>query len=468
MRADQGHREAMANVDTAWLRMDSAQNPMVINGVLIIDEPMTRHEFIALISARIVQRYRRFRQRPIKEGRQYFWQECADIDMGYHVPEMIAPERGAWSDAALKRACSDLVSEQLDFRRPLWRFYFMPNYNGGCAIFFRIHHSYGDGLALISVLDSLSDSSVLHSSPAAKFKFPKRQAKSKALWHRALFGAASLGFLSLFGAAWLYEASRVTFCRADSKTRYKRPLSARKNVSWAPSLPVTEVKDVAKSLGCSMNDVLLGCVAGSLRRNLIRHGETAEGVVLRATVPVNLRSLDQAAELGNHFGLVYLNLPIGEPTVEGRIKAVQKNMKSLKSGMQAIMTLHVIRALGYMPEVVERFAQRFFSSKASAVMTNVPGPSEPVRLNDKKVLKPMFWVPQSGGIGLGVSIFSYNNHVEFGFLADQALVENPQTLVDDFMAEFAEIRKKVLGDVEFLPQAYTELDQCEPVKLKAG
>jgi WS/DGAT/MGAT family acyltransferase len=198
--------------------------------------------------------------------------------------------------------------------------------------------------------------------------------------------------------------------------------------------------------------VILGCVAGSLRRYLERIGEPVNGVHLRATVPVNLRPLEEALELGNRFGLVYLALPVGEPTVEQRIRAVRRNMASLKSGVQAVMSYHVLGILGFFPKPVEKFFLNFFSSKASAVMTNVPGPSEPVYLKGKKLAKPMFWVPQSGGIGIGVSILSYDNKVEFGFVADAALVPEPQAMIDDFVAEFSDIKRQVLGVSAFSGQ----------------
>jgi len=191
-----------------------------------------------------------------------------------------------------------------------------------------------------------------------------------------------------------------------------------KQVAWASPLDVAEVKAVGKALGCTVNDVLLGCVAGSLRGYLASAGGSADGVTLRATVPVNLRPLSEAMNLGNHFGLVYLELPVAEPDASKRIAKVRQNMSTLKSGMQAQMTYGVLAMLGRFPEKVQRFALDFFSQKASAVMTNVPGPAEAIRFDGVALTHPMFWVPQSGNIGVGVSILSYAGNVEFGLIAD--------------------------------------------------
>ena len=441
-------REPMTNVDTAWLRMDSDENLMVINGLLFFDEPMSQEEFKTLLEERLVAQHKRFRQRPICEGNAYYWEELPELDMDYHLTSLVVDEGGD-PDEALRRTVSKLIPLPLESGKPLWRFHFVSGFKSGSAVLVRVHHSYADGIALISVLDSIADHSVLHSSPAARFKTPERKPKSDAVLHRLAFLFTSVLFYLGFAGAWLFEMLRVTFCRPDTKTAYKRALSPNKEVGWAPSLPVEQVKQVGKAMDCTINDVILGCVAGSLRRYLERIGEPVAGVCVRATIPVNLRPLDEALDLGNRFGLVYLELPVGGASPHDRIKAVQRSMKKLKNGMQAQMSYNVLGMLGYFPSVIERWALKFFSSKASAVMTNVPGPSEPVVLMGRKLSKPMFWVPQSGGIGIGVSILSYDNKVEFGFVADAALVPDPQAMIDDFVDEFKSIQAEVLGALSF-------------------
>ncbi len=82
---------------------------------------------------------------------------------------------------------------------------------------------------------------------------------------------------------------------------------------------------------------------------------------------------------------------------------------------------------------------RMFSRKATAVMTNVPGPQEPVYLEGCKIAEMMFWVPQSGSVGMGVSIQSYNNRVHFGLMTDQKLVKDPENIVSQFSREFEKL-----------------------------
>ncbi|MDX1693266.1 MAG: wax ester/triacylglycerol synthase family O-acyltransferase [Ketobacteraceae bacterium] len=447
MRTDNvNNREPMSVVDTAWLRMDSPENLMVINGVFQFEEHYPRSRLRELLEERLLA-IPRFRKKPVNDGKRYFWEEVPELDMDYHLTDAQLPPADN-EEKALREFANRLISSPLDADKPLWRFFYVEQYQGGTAVMFQVHHSYADGIALMSVLDALADESVLDSSPAARAGrgFPSNMATS---FMGKLLGALKTSLFYLgFAAGWIYEAMRVVLLPADSKTSYKRPLTTEKSVAWAPSLDVAEVKKVGKAMGCTINDVLLGCVAGSLRDYLVQQGEPVDGVVVRATVPVNLRPISKAMNLGNEFGLVYLDLPVGEKTALDRVRKVRQTMARLKNGIQAVMSYNVLGILGFFPLGFQRFALNFFSHKASAVMTNVPGPTKPVMLKGSPLAKPMFWVPQSGDIGIGVSILSYDGKVEFGLIADKALIHDPQEIVKGFVAEYEHLKESVLNSAE--------------------
>jgi hypothetical protein len=79
------------------------------------------------------------------------------------------------------------------------------------------------------------------------------------------------------------------------------------------------------------------------------------------------------------------------------------------------------------------------SEKASMVLTNVPGPSEPLYLAGGKIRDMMFWVPQSGKLGVGVSILSYNRQVFFGLIVDRRLVPEPGRIIQKFAVELEKL-----------------------------
>jgi hypothetical protein len=148
---------------------------------------------------------------------------------------------------------------------------------------------------------------------------------------------------------------------------------------------------------------------------------------------------DAAAVLGNHFGLVFLELPVGirDPLV--RVAEIHAAMSALKGSYQPVLTLGLMAALGMMPGSVEAAAIDLLSTKATAVATNVPGPRQPMFLAGRRISRLIFWVPQSGDIGLGLSILSYAGQVQFGLIADYKRVPDPDEVTARFQQEFEKL-----------------------------
>src|SRR5262249_33282277 len=167
--------------------------------------------------------------------------------------------------------------------------------------------------------------------------------------------------------------------------------------------------------------------------------EAVDGLTIRATVPVNLRPLEHAKKLGNHFGLVFLDLPVGEANPLRRLERVAANMRELKRSRQAALTFGLLAAVGMAPVSLQRMALEMFSRKATAVATNVPGPQMPLYLAGCEVRELMFWVPQNGTIGMGLSILSYNGRVHFGLIVDAKRVPEPEEIVRRFAREFEKL-----------------------------
>ncbi len=213
----------------------------------------------------------------------------------------------------------------------------------------------------------------------------------------------------------------------------------RKRAAWAQPLPLDEVKVMGKALGCSINDVLLSMATGALRDYLEEHGESVDGIEIRAVVPVNLRPPGKAHELGNQFGMVFLDLPIGIDHPMERLYELRRRMGALKGSYQPLIALGLLSAVGYGPRLIQEQVLGLLSQSASAVMTNVPGPANPLYFAGKRIAELNFWVPQSGGIGMGVSILSYNGRIQFGVITDVGLVPDPESLVSRFALEYEKL-----------------------------
>jgi WS/DGAT/MGAT family acyltransferase len=461
-------RESMSAVDAAWLRMDRQTNLMMIIGVWVLDEPLDFTRFRAVIAERFLQ-FGRFRYRPVDGLGGAHWEFDHDFDLDAHVCRVALPAPAGKRE--LESLVSDLAGMQLDARRPLWQFQLVENFAGGAAVIMRIHHCYADGIALTRVFMSLTDAgrepprTVTSSGPQRRKPDHSRESGSRlppvpgaALVQRVVSeGIGWIGRLAdvarhpdhagelahhALGAA--LELLRVAAMPDDPDIRFRGPLGAHKLAAWGEPLPLAEVRTVAHVLGCKINDVLMAAAAGALGHYLRQRGEDTDGLVLRAAVPVNLRDPQEAAALGNQFGLVFLELPVGIQDPLERVRAVSSYMSGLKSSYQPVLMLGVMAALGILGEQAERLAVDLLSSKATLVASNVPGPASQVFVAGSRIAQLMFWVPQSGGIGLGLSILSYNGRVQFGLIADRKRVPDPAAIAGRFADEFESILLAVL------------------------
>jgi hypothetical protein len=154
------HGERMSKVDTAWLRMDSAANLMMIVGVWVIHPKLKLTDLRQRIEERLLK-YPRFVQCAVEDAAGATWVEDSDFDIGNHLVTEMLPKtpRGSEQDA-LQDRLAQLTMEPLDKRHPLWQIHLVEDYKGGSAMMVRIHHCIADGIALISVTQSLVDGGV--------------------------------------------------------------------------------------------------------------------------------------------------------------------------------------------------------------------------------------------------------------------------------------------------------------------
>jgi diacylglycerol O-acyltransferase len=448
-------REKMSTVDTAWLRMDSDTNQMMIVGVAMLRKPVAVDELKAALASRFLS-HSRFRSQVVHDVAGAWWQET-EVDLDDHVVQvrLDAPHGGASNKPRLQALVGQLSRQPLDPSRPLWQMHLVD----GCigedgqprqALVIRIHHCIADGVALVGVFMSMFDSSA-----DAPPRPPKARAASPAdpldeAWAAFTKYAGMmtdlenlpmhLSKLGMTAGQLAVDAIRLSAMEEDSPTRLKGKPGGIKHVAWSEPLPLYEVKAVSKAYGCSINDVLMASVAGAIRSYLVHKGDTVDDDCdVRAMVPVNLRKPEQQGKLGNAFGLVPLVLPVGIEDPVARLYEVHERMNELKGSMTALVAMSVLGVLGATPKQVQTEVQNYFSRKATAVMSNVPGPQAPLFLAGSQLDQCMFWVPQSGDIGIGVSILSYNGGVQFGIVTDDALVKDPEQIIARFAPEFEKL-----------------------------
>src|SRR5262249_1856132 len=131
--------------------------------------------------------------------------------------------------------------------------------------------------------------------------------------------------------------------------------------------------------------------------------------------------------------------PRGLGAPGGGLAEIKRRLAELKSPLHPVAAFGALNAIGFLPNRLQPLPIQFFGSKASVVLTNVPGPREPLYLAGEPLKRAMFWVPQSGRLGLGISILTYAGEVLMGVASDVGLVPDPQTIVEGFHAELDEL-----------------------------
>ncbi len=454
-------REKMATVDTAWWHMEAPTNLMMITGVMVFEGELDYDRLCLIIEKRMLA-FDRFRQRVIEPTTPLgpvTWELDPYFDVNAHLRRVALPDPG--DKAELENFVSDLMSTPLDYNKPLWQFHIVENYGDGFAIVGRLHHCIADGIALMRVLLSLTDD-----SPNAIWVEEEKVAtRRRGLLRRTLGPAAGLAKstgritgtvvsqsaktvrhpgriidAAKYGVDFTARLGKVTLRWPDPPTLFKGDLGTRKQAAWSEAVPLADVKAICRATGGTVNDVMITAVTGALRRYLEDRGVQTAGLNFRAYIPFNLRPLDQPIELGNKFGLVFLQLPIGTVNKMERLQIIKQRMDELKNSPEAVVAITLLATAGMLPKDIEKEVFKIFHAKATAVMTNVPGPQRPLYLAGGQLKSIMGWVPQAGSLGLGLSIISYDGQVFVGINTDAGLVPDAATVIKHFHTEFEELK----------------------------
>jgi diacylglycerol O-acyltransferase / wax synthase len=460
MPAGEFWAELMDPVDVAWFHMDRPTNLMVVNLALWYDGPVDQALLLKVFQERVVSRFRRFRQRVADPALTLApwtapeWVDDADFALPRHVHRTRLPAPGG--QEALQRTASELASRPLRKDRPLWELHLLEGYGGGGALLLRTHHAIADGGALMQVLLSLSDPAdagehtgvlPVHDDTASPPLLPgpggRAAGRAIAAATRAVSAAGDFSAALRASLADPRKAAELAdSARADSamlrklafgltthRNRLQGPLGPGKQRTWTRPVPVGAIKAAGAAAGSTVNDLMLAAITSALRRYLLGHSALAEEVLV--IVPVNLRPAGASlpAGLGNDFGLVFVPLPTGERDPGRRQARVTALMDQIKSSREGVFVHAMLELMGQIPAAAQNAWIDAFAGQATAIVTNVSGPRHQVQIAGTPVAGMLGWVPVTGPLGLGLSIFSYAGQVRIGLTSDARLVPDHDHLL---------------------------------------
>ena len=461
--------DRLSQLDRSFLIYEGLNSPMHVGAVQTFEAGPLRAadgtiqiELIQEYVASRLEHIPRYRQKVTAAplDRHPIWVDDERFNLRYHVRHTRLPRPG--SERILKRACARIFEQPLDLHKPLWELWLVEGLEGDrVALLSKVHHCMIDGVSGVDLMSAL-----MTPEPAEKFEAPPAwQARPgpSALEYAGNEAVRRLAAPFQLGAALLRLVTNEAGARDEAFERLRgiapilaagfggatpTPLNQvvgpHRRFDWLP-MSLDEIREVRERFGGTVNDVVLAVVAGALRRYLKQVRQIdPDALRLKVMAPVSVRDASERGRLGNRVAAWLVPLPVGERDPVRRLQAVRETTEALKahSGALGAETLSQgVEWLGSTPIALgARLMER--SAPFNLVVTNVPGPREPLYLLGARMLEAHPMMPLMGTLGLGIALFSYGRTLSWGFTADWDLVPDLHELVLGVAHEFERLRRR--------------------------
>ena len=466
----------LTSLDAQFLALETNRQAGHVGGMAILDSS-TRpggQIFCADIQALIAERLPlleplRWRLAEVPFGLDYpYWIDDPEFDLHFHVRELALPPPG--SDEQLAEQVARIYSRPLDRARPLWELYLIHGLESGhTAMLTKIHHALIDGLSGAEIMGLLLDLKPEgRELPDAKLpengheptqwemlgrglmglpRYPLRALRSmpRALPNvedvPAIFGAIP-GAGTVGRVATRFQKALGGTPTADRekleppRTSFNGRVSAHRRFAFG-TMSLDEVKEVKNLYGSTVNDIVVSICAGAVRRWLIEHDELPD-TPLVAQIPVSVRTGEEMGTYGNRILLMSAPLYTDEPDPVVRLQKTHESMADMKERHKALPAQLLQDANNFIPPAVfHRAAQltfRLSTSRAARpawnlVISNVPGPQFPLYCAGAELVANYPVSVITDGMGLNITVMSYNGQMDFGIIADRDQMPDLQDLL---------------------------------------
>ena len=405
---------------------------------------------------------------PLGLGRPY-WVDDPHFDIEFHLRELALPAPG--SPEQLGEQVARIHARQLDRSRPLWEAYVITGLADGRAAFYsKIHHAAIDGVSGSEILETVMDlgPEPREVDPELEPFVPRPVPSTVDLVRRGLGSVVvnplevmrtvprSLRYLDQLPGAVNVPGVRLVSEAAGlvgrllgqhsapldaqelkaPRTPFNGPITAHRRFAYG-SVPLADVKRVKDHFSMTVNDVVMTLTAAALRRWLLDH-DALPRTPLVAAVPVSVRTADQQGDLGNQVSVMVASLPTDVADPAERAEAMRDSMMAAKRHFQAVPASLLQDLSTAIPTALSGLAARSLFRLAmlpgvpfNLFVSNVPGPQLPLYVAGARVegIYPVSAVTDMTG-GLNITLFSYDGHLDFGFIACREMVPDVWHLAD--------------------------------------
>jgi WS/DGAT/MGAT family acyltransferase len=438
--------QAISGMDATFLYTETPTSPMNIGSVLVIEGSLDFKSFRDIVHSRI-HMFPKLRQRlmyvPLSIDYPY-WVDDPHFDIDLHIQHIALPKPGSWKQ--LRNVASQIFSEPLDQSRPLWSITFVEGLDtipqvpaGSVAIIAKIHHVAMDGMGSAGLfglfLDFTPEKSVI---PEPQPYNPKPLPNEIALMIKSAmsFAQEPLKFPKLITSTLTATLKAGFITRVQRQQLPTAPFTApatplngiiASRRKWNSAiLSLDRILNLKRIMGTTMNDVMLAICAGALRRYLLEKGKLPQKSLV-AMVPVSTRDKAEDASHDNQLSAMLIQIATNIEDPIARLEAIHENTTRGKTYKGAVGAKTLAKMAEVVPFGIANQAARLYSRFQIAEMhnpvfnvaiTNVPGPSFPLYINGHKMLSIMGSAPIIDGMGLIITILSYDGYVTVSPVSD--------------------------------------------------
>jgi WS/DGAT/MGAT family acyltransferase len=429
-------------------------------GPLQLEDGGIDFDAIRKAHAAILHRIPRYRQglKWVPFTNQPVWIDDPHFDLDFHLRHTSLPHPG--SERQLKRLSARIMQQHLDRARPLWETWVVEGIEGGrFALICKVHHCMIDGVSGVDIMQHLMTTTPDVDLPTPPAYVPRgapsgAQLLRDEILRRALLPLEAVRDFRKF-AEEAEDLRRELRTRvravagalgatlgAASKTPINAPIGPHRRFDWRRT-PIAEIKQVRKSLGGSLNDVVLTAVTGAFRRFLENRGVALGELDFRVMTPVSVRSESQKGTLGNRVSNWIFPLPLAEPDPREQLAQISRTTAEMKETKQAIGANVLLQAAEWTPPTLLSLGARNATRMTpfNTVVTNVPGPQFPMYMLGARLLEVYPHVPLVDNLGIGIALMSYDGQMHWGVNADRDLVPDLHAFLEHLEASFAELRR---------------------------
>jgi WS/DGAT/MGAT family acyltransferase len=409
--------------------------------------------------AAILHRIPRYRQvlQWVPMTSQPVWVDDPHFDLDFHLRHTSLPHPG--NERQLKRLSARIMQQHLDRARPLWETWIVEGLEGDrFALISKVHHCMIDGVSGVDIMQLLMSPTPDVELPTPPAFVARPAPTGPELLRDEVRRALSMPFevardLNRF-AEEATDLRREVQSRlravantlgatmgSASETPINGVIGPHRRFDWVKT-PIGEIKQIRKSLGGSLNDVVLTAVTGAFRRFLADRGVRLEDLDFRVMTPVSVRAESERGALGNRVSTWIFPLPVAEPDPLAQLAEITRTTSELKETKQAVGADVLLRAAEWTPSTLLSLGARNLTRMTAfnTVCTNVPGPQQPMYMLGARLLEVYPHVPLVDGLGLGIALMSYDGQMHWGINADRDMVPDLHSFIEDLEASFVELR----------------------------